>query len=68
VLALSACLGAPYDLADDNPASAKAAEGAVAMPTAFDAYRSAEDFATRAAEERGLRSAGHSGHAHGGVR
>lgn len=49
--ALSACVGAgPLSLADDNPASPKAAPGPVDVPSAIATYKSAADFSAQAAD------------------
>jgi hypothetical protein len=47
-LALSACVSTtPLNVADNNPASPKATPGAVDIPSAIAAYKSAADFAAQ---------------------
>jgi uncharacterized protein involved in copper resistance len=67
-LALSACVsGAPLSLADDNPASPKAASGPVDIPTAFAGYKPAADLAAQTTSDTKAPSGDHAGMEHGAM-
>lgn len=63
-LGLSACVStAPLELRPENPASPRAASGAVDMPSALADYKSAENFAASTVENARPGQGGHGGHA-----
>ena len=64
LLLLSGCLGAPAPLPPGHPAANSAPPGLVVAPAALDDYRSAEDFAARAATPSRPARAVHPEHQH----
>jgi hypothetical protein len=54
--------GAPLELADHNPASPKAASGAVDTPSAIATYKSAADFAAQATADTEYALGSHAEH------
>jgi hypothetical protein len=70
VLGLAACVStAPLRLPDDHPASTKAAEGPIDVPSALADYKGADQFAAPVVANGGPRggSSGMAGMPHGGM-